>query len=631
MRERRPDNQTAHQRKAKGWKIALVAILTVAMVMQSSNVQAIAEEVLSNAAETPAAITETSADVEAQQEESTDESATEAQAETEEAPAEEQAEAETPAVEEQEPAAEEPEQTEVVTEDATAADQQPAEVAEPVDTTATLTFDVAGATLSYDNKSVTADTVEKTAEVSNTLDFKFTVSADEGRQVDSVKAVTSDGAESDITADANETYTLAAGQLDGATIKVTTSEVPAEPVEEAPAEEEPTATEDPANSDEGATVEEEATETGEAAPAESEETDNGDENVTTDAPTVLEAEKVVADVSSPAFEGYAYVGDVVVKVTAAEGILPEGTTVSAELVDRDSILQALTNAVEQDGEVVNGITAVDITLNNANGDEVQPDGPVNVCLFSEDGVGEGGISVYRVADDASTVQPIVTRQNDSEVQSFDVEHFSIYAAVASSGTPSNVLRSALSLKMGDTTEVECTDSGRWHSHNFWSSDDSVATVTNTKTWWNSTVKDKQTVTAVSPGVATIYCGSTPLLTVNVTSSTINVTFDPNGGTGGSFTLQTSDWSSEKSSYVLSLPNPDERGITREGYTFVGWSTTQNGTGDNYTPQQIAVKDGQTYYAIWAKNDANESLEAEFFLRLDGDMPYEPNALIGEGG
>lgn len=625
MRERRPDNQTAHQRKAKGWKIALVAILTVAMVMQSSNVQAIAEEVLASTAETPATITETSADPEVAQE-GTDESTAEVQTEAEETPAEEPAEAETPAAEEAAPAEQEPaaEVADQAEETPAEAETPTAEEAEPVDTTATLTFDVAGATLSYDNKSVTADTAEKTAEVSNTLDFKFTVSADEGRQVDSVKAVT-DGAESDITADANGTYTLTADQLDGTTIKVTTSEIPAEPVEEAPTEEEPATAEEPTNSDEGTTVEEEATEADETAPAESETTDSGDENVTTDAPTVLEAEKVVADVSSPAFEGYAYVGDVVVKVTAAEGVLPEGTTVSAELVDRDSILQALTNAVEQDGEVVNGITAVDITLNNANGDEVQPDGPVNVCLFSEDGVGEGDISVYRVADDASTVQPILTRQNDSEVQSFDVEHFSIYAAVAASSTSSNMLRSATSLKVGETTDVECTESGRWHSHSFSSSDDSVATVTNNR-YWNS-VRSTQTVTAVSPGVATIYCGNTALLTVNVTSSTIEVTFDSNGGTGGSFTLQTSDWSAEKSSYVLSLPNPDEHGITREGYTFVGWSTTQNGTGDNYTPQQIAVKDGQTYYAIWAKNDANESLEAEFFLRLDGDMPYEPNALI----
>ena len=39
-----------------------------------------------------------------------------------------------------------------------------------------------------------------------------------------------------------------------------------------------------------------------------------------------------------------------------------------------------------------------------------------------------------------------------------------------------------------------------------------------------------------------------------------------------------------------------------------------------------------YYAIWLKNDsADGGISAEFFLRVNGDIPYEPSNNIGDGG
>ena len=130
--------------------------------------------------------------------------------------------------------------------------------------------------------------------------------------------------------------------------------------------------------------------------------------------------------SSPAFEGYAYVGNIIVKVTAGEGVLPEGTTVSAYQVDRQDVIQAVASVIESDGktELKNSV-AIDVTLIGPDGNVIQPDGAVNVCFFNT-ALGSGDISVYRVADDASSVQEIGARQADPQVQSFDVDHFSIY-------------------------------------------------------------------------------------------------------------------------------------------------------------------------------------------------------------
>lgn len=154
-------------------------------------------------------------------------------------------------------------------------------------------------------------------------------------------------------------------------------------------------------------------------------TDGTAEGATPAEPEVLDPEEVVADVSSPAYEGYAYVGDIVIKVTAAEGVLPEGTTVSAYQVNRQDVIDAVSNVVEQNGKVVENSVAIDVTLLGPDGNVIQPDGAVNVCFFNTS-FGGGEVDVYRVSDDASTVQAVGTRQADSDVQSFDVNHFSIY-------------------------------------------------------------------------------------------------------------------------------------------------------------------------------------------------------------
>lgn len=142
---------------------------------------------------------------------------------------------------------------------------------------------------------------------------------------------------------------------------------------------------------------------------------------------------VVADISSPAFEGYATVNyngrTVTVKVTAPEGALPEGTEVVATLKTAGAAVSAAESIATANGGKVTQSFVIDVTLQK-DGVEVQPELPVNVCFFNT-GVEGSNVGVYRVSSDASSVETIADpRQTDGECVSFDTDHFTEYGVVA---------------------------------------------------------------------------------------------------------------------------------------------------------------------------------------------------------
>ena len=53
----------------------------------------------------------------------------------------------------------------------------------------------------------------------------------------------------------------------------------------------------------------------------------------------------------------------------------------------------------------------DVTLLDKDGNEIQPNGALNVCFFDANVEGEE-VGVYRVSDDASQVETIGARQAD---------------------------------------------------------------------------------------------------------------------------------------------------------------------------------------------------------------------------
>ena len=122
----------------------------------------------------------------------------------------------------------------------------------------------------------------------------------------------------------------------------------------------------------------------------------------------------------PTFDMSATAGNVTVHVTAAEGVLPNGAQLIVKRVTRKAILNAVEETVTEKDKEVDSAIALDITIVNADGIEIQPNGIVNVS-FENVAVGGEEVNVYHVTDDASTVTEVATN-----TQSFDANHFSIY-------------------------------------------------------------------------------------------------------------------------------------------------------------------------------------------------------------
>ena len=240
MNERHEGKHLRRQEAKKRWKTILAVFLSVVLVMQSSNIQAFADVLASGGSEgrdevvmDPAAedtgtqgeVTTPEETNTADEQASSQDDAEQTVAETEENPVETTAQ-----------------DTEATTPDGQSDQAQSEQApAEETDTTVTLNVEVSAATLKYSaqdgtEKSVTSETDPKSVDVTNTLDFTFTVAPDDGQQVSSVAY-----AGAALTANDSGEYTIDAADLtDGEKIVVTTEAVPTEetPAEEAPAESE---------------------------------------------------------------------------------------------------------------------------------------------------------------------------------------------------------------------------------------------------------------------------------------------------------------------------------------------------------------------------------------------------------
>ena len=257
MNERHEGKHLRRQEAKKRWKTILAVFLSVVLVMQSSNIQAFADVLASGGSE---GRDEVVMDPAAEDTGTQGEVTTPEETDT----ADEQASSQDDA----EQTVENPVETTAQDTEATTPDGQSDQAqseqapAEETDTTVTLNVEVSAATLKYSaqdgtEKSVTSETDPKSVDVSNTLDFTFTVAPDGGQKVSSVAY-----AGTELAANESGEYTIAAADLtDGEKIVVTTEAVPTEePAEDATpveseettesTEDETTTTEDAARAEE---------------------------------------------------------------------------------------------------------------------------------------------------------------------------------------------------------------------------------------------------------------------------------------------------------------------------------------------------------------------------------------------
>ncbi|WP_180995255.1 MBG domain-containing protein [Raoultibacter timonensis] len=449
---------------------------------------------------------------------------------------------------------------------------------------ATVKLDLQNAYLVFLDQTIAAPA--KTFDVPAHKELDLQVYADESHEIASVKAVV-DGKETIVEENGGGRYVLDAALVTSAlTIAVETTEASSEGNAAGNAA-------DPITSDTVIIAGNE----GQVQGGQSEATESA------------EPVEVTADVNSPVFEGYAYVDDVVVKVTAGEGVLPEGTTVQASKVERTEVIEAVSETVENQGKVLQDAVAIDVTLLSKDGSVIQPEAPVNVCFFDANLEGDE-VSVYRVSDDASQVEAIGARQADREVQSFDVDHFTIYVASGASYKATGIDLDSYSFEVGQTVKAKGNWNASWKAFSWKSSDERVAKVSSV-----SGHPDWANIVAVGEGVAEItysykYQSSagwkvrteTAEITVVPASEKHTVTWYVNG----KVSKQTTVSDGARPSYE----GTPSRGIDSKYVTFAGWASAPNSKSYASADELPAVTEDTSYYASF-------TAKAYFYFVLEG--------------
>ena len=142
--------------------------------------------------------------------------------------------------------------------------------------------------------------------------------------------------------------------------------------------------------------------------------------VTEEAVEEAEPESNTNETELSAFDQTAFAGKVGVHASAAEGVLPKGARLIVEQVNRKAILNAVENTVSDNNKEMDSAVALDISIVDKDGNEIQPNGIVNIT-FVNTGVSGDEVKIYHVEDDASAVTEIA-----NNTDSFDASHFSIY-------------------------------------------------------------------------------------------------------------------------------------------------------------------------------------------------------------
>ena len=119
-------------------------------------------------------------------------------------------------------------------------------------------------------------------------------------------------------------------------------------------------------------------------------------------------------------------GGINVVVKGSEGMLPADAVMSVSLVKDKAVEKMLeTAAAAENKEMVDSVV-VDITFTDAQGNVIEPKGPVSVNFEGVNLKGDS-VGVYHVTDALDKVTPIATL--DSATDAFAAEHFSTYALI----------------------------------------------------------------------------------------------------------------------------------------------------------------------------------------------------------
>lgn len=275
-------------------------------------------------------------------------------------------------------------------------------------------------------------------------------------------------------------------------------------------------------------------------------------------------------VEYPAFDQSEMAGDVVVHATAAEGVLPRDSKLVVKRITRKAILNAVEDTVSEKNKEMDSAVALDITIQNKDGVEIQPNGSVNIS-FENAAVSGDEINVYHVTDDASAVTEVATN-----TQSFDANHFSIYVITGENEVP--------------LTTFNFVANGNIVSKQIVKTGDELITPTAPDVagkafvgWYDGETKFEDFNTAL-----TITETTTRTITAKYEDALYVYFYNPEG-TQIMRTEKVADHNGHNYSHVSYDVNSTHK--------LVGWAANQNGTDD--ITKNIAVPEGSTSVNVYA--------------------------------
>ncbi len=131
-------------------------------------------------------------------------------------------------------------------------------------------------------------------------------------------------------------------------------------------------------------------------------------------------------------------------------------------------------------------------------------------------------------------------------------------------------------------------------------------------WYLTNENTKFEIGTTMPALDDLYGSANITLNAKWTVKTITITFDSKGGSAvAPITLNYGD-------YIANRPADP----TMEGYTFTGWNTQEDGTGDAYTvPEYMEHDEDITVYATWEKNQYTITFNSDQGSAVDPIIAY----------
>ncbi|MBQ9631870.1 MAG: InlB B-repeat-containing protein, partial [Lachnospiraceae bacterium] len=349
-----------------------------------------------------------------------------------------------------------------------------------------------------------------------------------------------------------------------------------------------------------------------------------------------------------------------VRIGYGEKVFPAGTTMVVKDVSDE---EALALAQEVDENMAEAV-AVDISFYNAQGEEIQPEGRVDVSITAPQTIAAENPTLIHVPDSGAP-EEIKRADVDANSAEFSTSEFSKFVLAGvyvsyedaadrtyeynGNACDTLTLRSGYILVTYRTLSNGDKDIQKQeYLAGVWKVEDDGGVIKakdNQQYEWefdsSGPVFDIVTTGKAGDGVVT-FTATAPSGEIFVATHIIHVKgytahFDANGGQGSIPDVQVT--MGAKNSTLIQMPKGEE--LSREGYKLVGWSTNPDEMSKGINAQYMTPDDGNegttddtysmaidentqdiTFYAMWAEDVAVKG-KVGFYIRKDGIIQTEP--------